>query len=172
MLVVLLMVACGATDPDPAKVPVVAEAPTTVAVAPTPVLTPVLTPAAPPAPPPSAPAAAPAGRIGGVPIVAEPVVLGAMSVDAVHAGIGAQLAAIRACYDSAGGREAGRMGKVLVRFIIAKDGAVSSTSTRSTSLRHPATEDCVNARVAEARFAAPGNGGTAIVSYPFTFPPN
>lgn len=121
--------------------------------------------------PPVASDGAPAGRIGGVPIVSEPVVLGAMSADAVRTGIAAELNAIHACYDSAGGRKAGRMGKVLVRFIIAKDGAVSSTSTRSTSLRHPPTEDCVNARVAEARFVAPGNGGTAIVSYTFAFPP-
>jgi len=125
--------------------------------------------AAPPAPPP-APAPVPAeepvvGSIGGEPILPRPVVLGGLSTDAVVAAVEPRMADIRAC-----ARDAGRRGKVLVKIVIGKDGAVTSATTRSTTLRHPPTEDCVNTVVAEVKFPALAKGTTAIVQYPFELP--
>jgi hypothetical protein len=124
-----------------------------------------------PAPAPVAePTAPPAGSIGGAPILPDPVVLGAISAEAVDAGIAAQMEAINRCYEEARAKNAALAGKVLVRFSIAQDGSVSRTSIRSTSLWDTPTEDCVSARVAQALFPALEGGRVAIVTYPFVFP--
>ena len=73
-------------------------------------------------------------------------------------------------YEEARTKNAALAGKVLVRFSIAQDGSVSRTAIRSTSLWDTPTEDCVSARVAEARFPALEGGRVAIVTYPFVFP--
>jgi hypothetical protein len=124
--------------------------------------------------PPSAPApealAPPAGSIGGAPILPDPVVLGAISAEAVAQGIAAQMEAINLCYEEARAKNAALAGKVLVRFSIAPDGSVSRTSISSTSLWDAPTEECVSARVAQASFPALEGGRVAIVTYPFVFP--
>jgi hypothetical protein len=114
--------------------------------------------------------APPAGSIGGAPILPDPVVLGAISAEAVALGVAAQMEAINRCYEEARAKNAALAGKVLVRFSIAQDGSVSRTAIRSTSLWDTATEECVSARVAEARFPALEGGRVAIVTYPFVFP--
>lgn len=127
----------------------------------------------PSATPPPAPAPAPVeeeppptAKIDAEPILARPVVLGGIDAKAVDAGIAARRAAIDRCWSDAGGRA----GKVLVKFSIHADGRVASAATKSTSLRSKAAEDCINARVAEARFPPLQMGSVAIVLYPFVFP--
>lgn len=109
---------------------------------------------------------APAGKIGGEPILADPVVLGGISVDAVRAGLDAQKAAITACH----GADAGK-GKVLVRFAIAADGTVASARVQSTSLRDETTETCLLGVVQGATFPPLERGDKALVTWPFLFPP-
>lgn len=121
-------------------------------------------PAPAPAAPPPAEAPAPAGTIGGEPILPRPIVLGAISTDDVEKGIGAVLPGIQACH-----RDPKRRGRVLVKFHIGADGAPTAAATASTSLRDPATEECVNQRVLEARFVPLRSGKTAMVRYPFSF---
>ena len=113
---------------------------------------------------------APVGSIGGAPILPDPVVLGAISGEAVDAGVAAQMEAINLCYENARSANAGLAGKVLVRFSIAQDGSVSRTSISSTTLWDPPTEECVSAQVAQATFPALQSGRVAIVTYPFVFP--
>jgi TonB family protein len=128
--------------------------------------------AARPAPPPADPGGeAPAGRIGGAPILDRLVVLGALDTPAVEAALDAGKGRTDACYREADGSHPSRMGKVLVRFIIGPDGAVTKSETRASSLRHAATEACLTEAVAALPFPAPPNGGTAIVMAPFSFPP-
>ncbi len=116
--------------------------------------------------------AAAAGSIGGEPILPDPVVLGGISASAVDAGIASQLDAIHRCYQEELANHAGLAGKVLVRFTIARDGTVSKTAIKSSSLRHPPTETCLSARLSEARFPALERGSVAIITYPFIFPPS
>ncbi len=145
----LLLLACGSPAPEQVEAPAPAPSPAPVVEA---------------EPPP------PAGSIGGAPILPDPVVLGAISAEAVAAGVDAQMEAINRCYEEARTKNAALAGKVLVRFSIAQDGSVSRTAIRSTSLWDTPTEDCVSARVAEARFPALEGGRVAIVTYPFVFP--
>ena len=120
-------------------------------------------------------ASKPAGSIGGVPILPNPIVLGALDPKKVDAAIDQQRAAIGNCYTQATKQARAEqksipMGKVLVKFTIDNTGAVTKVGTKSTSLRHEPTEKCVNEIIAKAQFPAPEKGGKAIISYPFAFP--
>ena len=57
----------------------------------------------------------------------------------------------------------------MVKFVISKDGSVATATTKSTTLRNPIVEKCINARFMRMRFPAPKGGGIVIVSYPFVF---
>lgn len=111
-----------------------------------------------------------AGSIGGEPILPKPIVLGAVSIADIEVGLGTQRSAIDACYAARVATEPGLSGKVLVKFSIAHDGHVPDASVASTSLRDPATETCLVARVLATRFPPLVDGEVAIVRYPFTFP--
>lgn len=123
-----------------------------------------------PVPPAATVEAAPAGSIGGEPILPQPIVVGGIAAEAVDAGIEAQMEGIRACIEAERAKHPDLAGKVLVKFTIAQDGSVREATTRSTSLRNPASEACLIARVVEARFPPLQSGRLAIVHYPFDFP--
>lgn len=129
-----------------------------------------------PAPEPAPVAAAaeeapPAGKIGGEPILPDPVVIGGISRERVDAGVDAQRAAIVGCWEEARKEKPALAGKVLVKFTIAKDGSVKTTAIKSTSLRHEGAETCLAGKLAAARFDPLASGELAIVHYPFVFPP-
>lgn len=58
-------------------------------------------------------------------------------------------------------------GKVLVKFVIGKDGTVSSASVASTSLNSKPVESCLVEHVRRLRF--PGVAGPLVVVYPWIF---
>jgi outer membrane biosynthesis protein TonB len=60
-------------------------------------------------------------------------------------------------------------GKIVVKFVIAKDGSVSRVSTKSSTMRNSAVESCINNRFGTFKFPKPKGGGIVIVSYPFLF---
>jgi len=112
----------------------------------------------------------PAGSIGGEPILPKPVVVGGIENAAVEEVIGNHMASINACFEAERAKDPKLRGKVLVKFTIARDGTVSGSSTRSTSLRNETAEACVNSAVTKATFPALQGGKVAIVQYPFVFP--
>ena len=59
-----------------------------------------------------------------------------------------------------------------MKFVIAKDGSVASSTTESSTLGTAAVEGCINGRVTRLRFPRPKGGGIVIVSYPFAFLPS
>lgn len=63
-------------------------------------------------------------------------------------------------------------GKLTVRFVIAKDGKVSSSQVKATTLPHGSVEACVVDRFTKLRFPEPKGGGIVIVAYPFIFSPS
>ena len=146
MLLLLALLACG--DAPPAPVPE--------------------------QPPPEAPAEpepeAPVGRIGGEPILPKPTVLGGISSDDVNTAIAARMEDINRCYTAQREKNPELAGKVLVKFVISKNGIVRDATTKSTSLRDETTEKCVNEQVAMAKFPTLQKGDMAVVHYPFEFP--
>ena len=76
---------------------------------------------------------------------------------------------IRQCYTRELRRDANLSGKMVVRFVIDRDGGVKYAATRATSLDNSIVEDCVVDEIRKARFPKPRGSGTVVVSYPFVF---
>ena len=106
------------------------------------------------------------GRIGG-----SPVILGALDKSLIDAVIKKHMNQIRYCYQRQLNANPRLAGKVVVKFVIAKDGSVSKASTKTSTLGSAAVEGCINGRFMRFRFPEPKGGGIVIVSYPFIFEP-
>ena len=100
-------------------------------------------------------------RIGG-----SAIILGAIAQEDVKAGVIARLPAIGSCAEEA---DQPLGGKLTIKFVIAKDGAVSRAEVRSTTLNNPRLERCVVRQFYRASFPPPRGGAIAIVSYPLEF---
>ncbi|GDX81874.1 hypothetical protein LBMAG42_36850 [Deltaproteobacteria bacterium] len=104
------------------------------------------------------------GEIGGTPII-----LGALDKALIDAVIKRNMNQIRYCYTRELTRQPSLAGKVTVKFVIAKDGTVSSSTTKASTMGSPAVESCMNGRFMRFQFPEPKGGGIVIVSYPFIF---
>ncbi len=100
-----------------------------------------------------------------------PIILGSLDKSLIDAVIKRHLNQIRYCYEKQLRLDPAMHGKVVVKFVIAKDGSVSSSSVRSTTLNNAAVEQCVVSRFMRFQFPAPASGGIVVVSYPFLFTP-
>ncbi len=107
------------------------------------------------------------GRIGG-----DPIILGALDKSLIDAVIKRNMNQIRYCYQRELTKNPNLGGKIVVKFVIAKDGTVSSASTKATTMGSPAVESCINGRFMRFKFPEPKGGGIVIVSYPFIFSPS
>ena len=75
------------------------------------------------------------------------------------------------CYERELRRDARLAGKVVVRFVVDRDGSVKHAHLRATSLENSVVESCVVSEIQQTRFPKPLGSGTVIVSYPFNFQP-
>ena len=107
------------------------------------------------------------GRIGG-----DPIILGALDKSLIDAVIKRNMNQIRYCYQRELTKNPNLGGKIVVKFVIAKDGSVSSATTKATTMNSPAVENCINGRFMRFKFPEPKGGGIVIVSYPFIFAPS
>ncbi len=99
------------------------------------------------------------------------IILGALDRTVIWPPVEAELATMRSCYDRARESQPALQGRAVVKFVIDKDGAVSSSSLKNTSLNHPELEACVLERFQQMAFPAPEGGGIVIVSAPVSFEP-
>jgi hypothetical protein len=106
------------------------------------------------------------GAIGG-----DPIILGALDKSLVDAVVRRNLNQIRYCYQRELTKSPALAGKIVIKFVIAKDGTVSSATTKSSSMGSPAVENCINQRFMRFQFPAPKGGGIVFVTYPFIFAP-
>ena len=108
---------------------------------------------------------------GGAPGVGagDPIILGALDKSIIDRIVKQHLAQIRYCYQKELNKNPKLFGKVVVKFVISKAGAVSSATTKSSTLKNPIVENCINSRFMRMRFPKPKGGGIVIVSYPFVF---
>ena len=105
-------------------------------------------------------------RVGG-----EPIILGVMDKALVNAVIRRHMNQIRYCYERELTSHPHLGGKIVVKFVIAKDGTVSKASTKSSTMNNKSVEGCLNSRFERFKFPEPKGGGIVIVSYPFIFQP-
>lgn len=106
------------------------------------------------------------GRIGG-----DPIILGALDKSLIDAVIKRNMNQIRYCYQRELTKNPNLGGKIIVKFVIAKDGSVSKASTKSSTMGNKTVEGCINSRFMRFTFPEPKGGGIVIVSYPFIFQP-
>jgi hypothetical protein len=106
------------------------------------------------------------GTIGG-----DPIILGALDKSLIDAVIKRNMNQIRYCYQRELTKNPSLAGKITVKFVIAKDGTVSSATTKASTMNSPAVESCINGRFQRFQFPEPKGGGIVIVSYPFIFSP-
>lgn len=102
----------------------------------------------------------------------EPVVMGNLSKDAVQRVVERHRPAFRACVNAErldGGPAV--EGKVVVKFVVDRAGAVAQSTLTQTTVNRPRLEACVVESVKAMKFPPPRGGGVAIVTYPFVFAP-
>lgn len=108
---------------------------------------------------------------------AGPVVLGGLDHSVADRVIKQHLAEIRYAYESALGSNPGLSGKVVIKITIARDGAVSEATVKSSEWNPAGTE--AGKKVGEEickifrymKFPASKGGGIQIISYPLNFEP-
>ncbi len=110
-------------------------------------------------------------RAADVVLPGEAIVLGALDKGLIDAVVKRNSSQIRYCYQRELTKDPTLSGKVTVKFVIAKDGAVSSAVTKVSTLDNRAVESCINGRFMRFQFPEPKGGGIVIVSYPFRFSP-
>ncbi len=106
------------------------------------------------------------GSIGG-----DPIILGALDKSLIDAVIKRNMNQIRYCYQRELTKNPTLGGKITVKFVISKDGSVSTATTKASTMGSPAVEGCINGRFMRFQFPEPKGGGIVIVSYPFIFSP-
>ena len=99
----------------------------------------------------------------------DPIILGALDKSVIDRVIKQHLSQIRYCYQKELNKNPGLYGKIVIKFVISKDGSVSSAKTNSTSMNNPIVENCICQRFMRFKFPQPKGGGIVIVSYPFVF---
>lgn len=110
--------------------------------------------------------------VGGIMTVGgDPVILGALDKSLIDAVIKRNMAKIRYCYQKELSDDKTLAGKITVKFVVAKDGSVTSAVTKSTTMNNAGVEGCLNSKFMGFAFPAPKGGGIVIVSYPFIFSP-
>lgn len=102
-------------------------------------------------------------------LVGDPIILGALDRTLIDAVIKRHMNQIRYCHQRELTTDPSISGKVVVKFVIAKDGTVSTASIKSTTLNNLAVESCLTSRFMRMQFPEPKGGGIVIVSYPFVF---
>jgi Ca-activated chloride channel family protein len=101
----------------------------------------------------------------------DPLILGALDLSVVDSVIQRHGNQMRYCYERELTKRADLAGKVTIKFVISKDGTVSSATTKSSTLGSDPVESCLEGRFMRMRFPQPKGGGIVIVSYPLGFAP-
>jgi hypothetical protein len=97
-----------------------------------------------------------------------PTILGGLDKSSIDTVIKRNIAQIRYCYQRELFMSPNLSGKVVVKFVIAKDGSVSRASVSASTLKSSKVEDCILNRFMKFSFQQP-KGGIVIVKYPFVF---
>ncbi|MBK7861076.1 MAG: TonB family protein [Archangiaceae bacterium] len=101
--------------------------------------------------------------------LAEPVVMGSLDQGLVRTVIHRNRNPVRYCYEQELAQAPELEGKVVVKFVITREGTVDSPKVTESTVGRSALEDCIVSRVKGWRFPKPAGGGVVVVTYPFVF---
>jgi hypothetical protein len=105
------------------------------------------------------------------PVERTPIILGNLDRAHLEKGIAENFGQIRRCYEERLVKDPDLAGIVEMKFMVAKDGSVSSAMVKRSSLRDSEVEECLVDRLLYLRFTPRNGGGIVGVSYPFVFQP-
>ena len=106
------------------------------------------------------------GTVGG-----DPIIMGALDRSLIDEVIKRHMNQIRYCYQRELAKNPNLGGKIVIKFVIAKDGTVSKADKKTSTMNNAAVESCIETRFRRMEFPEPKGGGIVIVSYPFLFAP-
>lgn len=95
-------------------------------------------------------------------------IMGALPKAEIDAVVKANKDRIKDCFNQGLKSDPNISGRVNIKFVIGKTGAVSQSEVKETTLNHPETEACMVDVAKSMQFPEPEGGGIVIVSYPFT----
>jgi len=99
----------------------------------------------------------------------DPILLGALDKSDIDRVVKQHLSQIRYCYQKELNRSPNLQGKIVIKFVIAKDGSVSHASVSGTTMNNEIVQNCLCSRFMRMTFPKPEGGGIVFVTYPFVF---
>lgn len=111
------------------------------------------------------------GKEPAVPPPGDPIILGGMDKGAIDAVIRRHTPEIEACWRNALVYEPTLAGRVTIRFVVVKDGTVSTAGVKQTTFPAGRVEQCLIESFVGYRFPEPKGGGLVIVAWPLVFAP-
>ena len=94
-------------------------------------------------------------------------IMGALAKTDIGTVVKANKHRIKDCFNAGLQLDPDLSGRVNLKFIIGKTGAVSKSEVKETTLNHAETEACMVAVAKSMQFPEPEGGGIVIVTYPF-----
>jgi hypothetical protein len=95
--------------------------------------------------------------------------IGGLDKSLIAAVVQANIGQIKHCYERQLIVDPNIFGKVVAQWTINKDGAVSVSSVKNTTMNNKAVENCIVGKIKNWGFPKPKGGGQVLVSYPFLF---
>ncbi len=99
----------------------------------------------------------------------EEIVIGEIDKSIIDRIVKQHLTQFRFCYERELQRSPDLHGKIVMKWVIAKDGSVSQSNVKRSTMNNPVVEACMVSRIRRLRFPPPRGGGIVLVSYPFVF---
>ena len=95
--------------------------------------------------------------------------LGGLDKSLIAAVVQSNIGQIKHCYERQLIVDPNIFGKVVASWTIEKDGSVSTSSVKKTTMNNKPVENCIAAKIKGWTFPKPKGGGQVLVSYPFLF---
>lgn len=95
--------------------------------------------------------------------------LGGLDKSLIAAVVQSNIGQIKHCYERQLIVDPNVFGKVVAAWTINKDGGVSVSSIKKTTMNNKAVENCIAGKIKNWNFPKPKGGGQVLVSYPFLF---
>lgn len=95
--------------------------------------------------------------------------LGGLDKSLIAAVVQSNIGQIKHCYERQLIVDPNIFGKVVAAWTINKDGGVSVSSIKKTTMNNTAVENCIAGKIKNWAFPKPKGGGQVLVSYPFLF---
>lgn len=95
--------------------------------------------------------------------------IGGLDKSLIAAVVQANIGQIKHCYERQLIVDPNIFGKIVAQWTINKDGLVSTTGVKKTTMNNASVENCILGKIKNWEFPKPKGGGQVVVSYPFLF---